>query len=88
LSASASVRAERLGGCLKSSRSMSRWKRSRFSAISIMSGDVPMMGTPLASMVPSTRQKRVMATMRTARPATGIFSLPWSQRRRPVLERT
>ena len=47
--AASSVRAVRLGGCRSASRCSSCWKRSRSSAMSIMSGEVPMIGTPLAS---------------------------------------
>jgi hypothetical protein len=43
------VRAVRFGGCFRPSSCSSFWKRSRSSAASIMSGEVPMMGTPLAS---------------------------------------
>ena len=40
------VRAVRLGGCLRPRSLSSFWKRSRSSAASIMSGEVPMIGTP------------------------------------------
>ena len=43
------LRAVRFGGCVRPSFSTSFWKRSRSSARSIESGDVPMIGTPLAS---------------------------------------
>jgi hypothetical protein len=47
--ASSSLRAVPLGGWRRPSRSISAWKRSRSSARSIESGEVPMMGTPAAS---------------------------------------
>ena len=47
--ASASVRAVRFGGCFRPSRCSICWKRSRSSAMSIMSGEVPMIGTPFFS---------------------------------------
>ena len=39
----------RFGGCLRPSFCTSCWKRSRSSAMSIESGEVPMIGTPAAS---------------------------------------
>jgi hypothetical protein len=39
----------RFGGCFRPRESTSFWKRSRSSARSIESGEVPMIGTPLAS---------------------------------------
>ena len=41
--------AEALGGCLSPSRSITRRNRSRSSARSMLSGLVPMIGTPSAS---------------------------------------
>jgi hypothetical protein len=47
--ACSSVRAVALAGCLRPRFFTSTWKRSRSSAMSIESGDVPMIGAPAAS---------------------------------------
>ena len=59
----ASVRAVRFGGCRSSSRCSICWKRSRSSAMSIMSGDVPMIGTPLLLEVARELERRLPAVL-------------------------
>ena len=52
-----------LGGWRRPSSCSSCWKRSRSSAASIMSGEVPMMGTPLASRSQRQLERRLAAVL-------------------------